>query len=71
MQRKLSVLLTSVVLSGLTGTGFADEAQPELQPKRVEFGWFKKPVEATTYEATPAAAGAVQDYRVVTDFSPL
>ncbi len=70
MQRAISVVLTSIVLIGFTAPSFGDEAQPELQPKRVEFGWFKKPAEVTTYEVQPAAA-APRNYQFVTDFSPL
>lgn len=71
MQRNLSTLIAVIAFAGFAATGFADEAQPELQPKRLEMGWFKKPVESTTYEAPRPAAVEGRDYRVVTDFSPL
>lgn len=70
MQRKLSTLMVAVALFGFNLSSFADEAQPELQPKRYESGWFKKPVDVTTYVAQPAAAES-RDFRFITDFSPL
>lgn len=70
MQRKLSTLLVALTVGGLNVAAFADEAQPELQPTRLETSWFKKPAEVTTYDAKPAA-DAPRDFRFVTDFSPL
>ncbi len=71
MKRYLSKTIAAVVLAGFAATSFANEAQPELQPKRLEFGWFKQPVDATSFQTLTSSSGAVrQDYRFLTDYSP-
>ncbi|MFN0300405.1 MAG: hypothetical protein ACKVQU_08625 [Burkholderiales bacterium] len=71
MKRNVLSIAAVAVLLGVASIGFADEAQPELQPKRLEFGWFKQPVDTTSYvtSSTSAYAGR-QDYRFLTDYSP-
>ena len=56
---------------GLASISFANEAQPELQPTPLEIGWFKRPVEATSYvmHVSPSTTKP-QDYRFLTDHAP-
>ncbi len=71
MKRNALNVLLSVAVLGFASGSFANEAQPELQPKRVEFGSFKFPVEATSYVALARSADAKQqDYGFLTDYSP-
>ncbi len=69
-QTTLNVLL-SVSLLGIAAGVSANEAQPELQPKRLEFASFKFPVGATSF-VSPAAQveQARSDYRFLIDYSP-
>ena len=72
MQRNALTVLLSVSLLGLGTATFANEAQPELQPKRLEFDGFKFPVGSTSF-VSPAAATEKkqQDYRYLTDYSAM
>ncbi len=72
MKRKIIAALASVVVFGFASTGSANEAQPELQPTPLEFGWFKRPVESTSAVANiaPISTQAGNDYRFLTDYSP-
>ena len=72
MKRKIIGALASVVVFGFASTGFANEAQPELQPIPLEFGWFKRPVESTNAAShvAPTATQSGNDYRFLTDYSP-
>ena len=71
MKRNVLKTLAAAVLFGLASTSFAYDSEPELQPKRLEFGWFKRPVDATSYVTPSSSANAVhQDYRFLTDYSP-
>jgi hypothetical protein len=71
MKRTVLKTLAAAVLVGLASTSFAYDSEPELQPKRLEFGWFKRPVDTTSYVAPSSSADAVrQDYRFLTDYSP-
>ncbi|MFN0304383.1 MAG: hypothetical protein ACKVQU_28955 [Burkholderiales bacterium] len=56
---------------GLGTAGFANEAQPELQPKPIEFGGFKFPVGSTSFVTPAANENRQQDYRYLTDYSPM
>ncbi len=71
MKRNIMSVAVVAVLFGVASTGFANDAEPELQPKRLEFGWFKRPVDTTSYvtSSTSAYAGR-QHYRFLTDYSP-
>ncbi len=72
MKRNVFKTIAAVVLAGFAAASFASpDAQLELQPKRLEFGWFKRPVEATSYQTPASSSGVVrQDYRYLTDYSP-
>ena len=72
MKRKIIAALASVVVFGFASAGFANEAQPELQPIPLEFGWFKRPVEATNAatNVSPSSTQAGNAYRFLTDYSP-
>jgi hypothetical protein len=71
MKRNVLSVAAVAVLLGVASTGFADEAEPALQPKPLELGWFKRPVDTTSYviSSTSTYAGR-QDYRFLTDYSP-
>ncbi len=71
MKRNVLSVAAVAVLLGVASTAFADEAQPELQPKPLELGWFKRPVDATSY-VTPLSStyAGRHDYRFLTDYSP-
>ncbi len=68
MNRKIIAVSVSVVVFGFGSTVFANEAQPELQPTPLEFGWFKRPVEATNAvtNVAPTPARAENDYSFIT-----
>jgi hypothetical protein len=71
MQRNVLNFLLAAAVLGLATNSYADESQPELQPKRVEFGSFKFPVGATSYIDSPRSVETKQqDYRFLTDYSP-
>ncbi|MFM9887333.1 MAG: hypothetical protein ACKVQT_30265 [Burkholderiales bacterium] len=71
MKRNVLSVTAVAVLLGIASTGFASDADLELQPKRLEFGWFKRPVDTTSYvmPSSITYAGG-QDYRFLTDYSP-
>jgi hypothetical protein len=72
MQRTVINTLAAAILAGLAATSFAAaDAELELQPKRSGFGWFKQPIDATSYVTqSPSADTTRQDYRFLTDYSP-
>ena len=71
MKRNVMSVAAVAVLFGVASTGFANDAEPELQPKRLEFGWFKRLVDTTSYVTSSASAHAGrQDYRFLTNYSP-
>ena len=69
---KRNTLVALAVVCGFASSGFANEAQPELQPIPLEFGWFKRPVESTNAatNVAPTSTQAGNDYRFLTDYSP-
>lgn len=72
MKRNAFKLIVATSLIAAANASFANEAQPELQPKRVEFGSFKMPVDMTQYRAVDTDASATQSqYRFITEASPL
>lgn len=72
MKRNALTLIIATSLVTAANAAFANEAQPELQPARVEFGSFKYPVGATQYRAADADTSAVQNqFRFITEASPL
>ena len=71
MKRNVLSVAAVAVLLGVASTAFADEAQLELQPKPLELGWFKRPVDTTSYVASSMSTDAGrQGYRFLTDYSP-
>lgn len=71
MQRNIVKVIAVAALAAFSATSFADEAQPELQPKRLEFSWFKQPVDTTSYVSFSSSVDTKrQDFRFITDYSP-
>ncbi len=72
MKKQILTAVAAVVVFGFATTGFANEAQPELQPIPLELGWFKRPVESTNAatNVAPTSTQAGNDYRFLTDYSP-
>jgi hypothetical protein len=74
MKRSIVRALVTIVVCGFASSGFANEAQPELQPTPVELGWFKRPSESTGMTSAPQSAPASKqvpnDYRFLTDYNP-
>lgn len=71
MKRTVLKTLAAAVLFGLASTSFASDSEPELQPKRLEFGWFKRPIDTTSFVTPSVSANtARQDFRFLTDYSP-
>ncbi len=70
MQRNIVKVIAAAALAAFAATSFANEAQPELQPKPLEFGWFKRPVDTTSYVSSSNADTKRQEYRFLTDYSP-
>lgn len=72
MKRNALNLIIATSFIAAANAALANEAQPELQPARVEFGSFKYPVGATQYRTVEADTSAVQSqFRFITEASPL
>jgi hypothetical protein len=72
MQRTTLGTLATAAFFGIFSASFASaDPQLELQPTPLEIGWFKRPVDMTSYLASFSNVDvAFQDNRLLTDFSP-